>query len=244
MEMIRLIRYLLAGKVNRGFCPVCESATLFIEEQSWLRDHYVCIRCHSIPRFRALIHTLTRLYPDYQTFRIHESSPGGAATDKLARRCKGYLPSHYFPDVPGGGAKQGVRCENLEQMTFAGETFDMVITQDVLEHVLQPDKAFAEISRILKPGGAHLFTVPYYAGRKTKVRARLSGHDIEYLDVKIFHGNPIDSEGSLVVTEWGDDLFDFIYLSSGMTTAVYKVIDRKLGIDGEFLEVFVSTKSN
>ncbi len=35
---------------------------------------------------------------------------------------------------------------------------------------------------------------------------------------------------------------DFIYLTSGMTTTVYNLRDSKLGIDGEFLEVFISRK--
>ena len=30
-----------------------------------------------------------------------------------------------------------------------------------------------------------------------------------------YHGNPIDAAGSLVVTEWGDELCDFVFRSSG-----------------------------
>jgi len=45
------------------------------------------------------------------------------------------------------------------------ESFDLVITLDVFEHVLRPAKAFAEIARTLKPGGAHIYTVPYYRGK-------------------------------------------------------------------------------
>ena len=41
-----------------------------------------------------------------------------------------------------GSEKDGVRCENLEKLTFANETFDLVITQDVMEHVHTPQAAF------------------------------------------------------------------------------------------------------
>ena len=44
-------------------------------------------------------------------------------------------------------------------MTFQNESFDLFITQDVFEHVMEPNKAFKEIERVLKPGGAHVFTV-------------------------------------------------------------------------------------
>lgn len=50
----------------------------------------------------------------------------------------------------------GYRCENLKQLTFVDETIDLHITQDVLEHVLRLGRAFAEIARTLKPGGAHI----------------------------------------------------------------------------------------
>jgi len=52
------------------------------------------------------------------------------------------------------------RCENLEALTFANESIDLHITQDVMEHVFHPSKVFKEIARTLKLGGAHIFTVP------------------------------------------------------------------------------------
>ena len=48
---------------------------------------------------------------------------------------------------------QGVRCENLEELTFPDESIDLHISQDVMEHVFQPKRAFAEIARTLRPGG-------------------------------------------------------------------------------------------
>jgi len=33
----------------------------------------------------------------------------------------------------------GVTCKDLEQQTFADETFDLIVTQDVLEHDFRPD---------------------------------------------------------------------------------------------------------
>ena len=89
----------------------------------------------------------------------------------IQKKCAGYLGSQHFPDIPSGSCREGVRCENLEKMSFDDGEFDLVITQDVFEHVLQPDKAFSEINRTLKDGGTHLFTVPVYHGQKTVIRA-------------------------------------------------------------------------
>lgn len=44
------------------------------------------------------------------------------------------------------------------------------------------------------------------------------------------------------MTEWGDNLLAFIEDNSKMPTTVYQVCNRRLGLDGEFLDVFVSWK--
>jgi SAM-dependent methyltransferase len=173
---------------------------------------------------------------------IYESSPCGASSRKLRKECKNYLPSQYYPDVQPGTFNRGIRCENLEKLTFADCTFDLVITQDVFEHVLHPAPAFREIARTLKPGGAHIFTVPVYQGQKTAIRAEQTANEIKHLLEPIYHGNPVDKNGSLVVTDWGDDILDFILANSGMTTEGFTFHDKSLGLEAEFLDVFVSRK--
>ncbi len=237
-----LLGCLLSGRFNSGWCPVCGKKTIFLKTGTWLRDQYICAICGSIPRQRAIIRVMEMEFPRYRGMKIHESSPGGASSRKLQRECENYTSAYYYPDVPPGSYKHGTRCENLEKMTFSDDSFDLLVTQDVMEHVLNPARAFAEIARGLKPEGAHLFTVPYYGNRKTVQRAMETSDGVRILKEKIFHGNPIDREGSLVVTEWGSDMIDFIRRHCGMHTTIYNLRDPKLGLDGEFLEVFVSRK--
>lgn len=227
---------------NIGYCSICEGKTLFIKRADWLRDNYICVRCNSIPRQRAIIKVITEQFPDYRTQMIHESSPSGPASAKFRRECTEYIPSHFYPDLEPGKYRNNFRSENLERMTFADEAFDLIITQDVMEHVLCPENAFREIARTLRPGGAHVFTVPLYKGRKTKVRARQVSSGIEYVEEPDYHGNPISSDGSLVATEWGDELVDIIEKTSGLKTDIHSFNDRALGLEAEFLDVFVSSK--
>lgn len=42
-------------------------------------------------------------------------------------------------------------------MTLEDESFDLVISQDVFEHLFNPELAFAEVARTLELGGAHLY---------------------------------------------------------------------------------------
>lgn len=229
---------------NSGYCVICEQETVFTENlPTWLRDGYLCNRCGTKPRNRALVNALNRFSPEWKEQKLHESSPGGVLSDFLSKSCKNYSASHYYEDVPRGKYKDGYRSEDLTSLTFKDEEFDIFVTSDVFEHVLEPKKAFKEIARVLKPGGMHIFTMPWYPELKHSVqRAKKTQTGVKHLLEPMYHGNPIDSEGSLVTYDWGLDFCDIIYKSGRMQTTVYLEINRKLGLDAKFLEVFVSVK--
>lgn len=234
--------YLFRYGLHPGWCPICERKTVFYKRGAWLRDDLRCIMCNSIPRWRAIIFVMNTYFPDWRTLSIHESSPGGASSIKIKKECNNYTPTHYFPDCKPGSFNKGFRCENLEDQSFPDETFDLVITQDVLEHVFDPAKALIEIRRTLRPKGAHIFTIPWYKGKSTVVRAVKEAGKIQHLLPPDYHGNPIDKAGTLVVSEWGDDFVDFIKDNSGMTTSIIDAYDAYMGIEGAFREIFISRK--
>lgn len=153
---------MIIKKMRLGYCPICKRKTFFISRDEWLRESYKCIFCHSRPRQRAIVKVLNETIPDWQNKNIHESSPGGGATYKLFRKvCSNYTYSYFYEDkMPGEVLGEQCSNQNLESMTFEDESFDIVITQDVFEHINNPFKAFKEIERVLKPGGFHIFTVP------------------------------------------------------------------------------------
>lgn len=230
---------------EKGYCPICEQQVRFIKWDKWLRDNYRCSRCRSIPRYRALIDTLKRFYPTWENLAIHESSPNNRASSNfLKTKCKNYSSSQYFEDVPRGEYKNGERSEDLSALTFEDSSFDLFITQDVFEHVMEPEKAFREIARVLRPGGAHLFSMPWYPELKTtRQRAKVKDGGIIHLEEPVYHGNPIDREkGSLVTFDWGQDFVDIVYKASGLYTMVYLQKDKMKGIEAEFLEIFISRR--
>jgi SAM-dependent methyltransferase len=47
-----------------------------------------------------------------------------------------------------------------EQLPFANESFDLVFSDNVFEHVARPDRVFAEVHRVLRPGGSFLLKTP------------------------------------------------------------------------------------
>ena len=59
----------------------------------------------------------------------------------------------------------------------------------------------------------------------------------------VYHSDPTTADGCLVVTDWGEDLVEIVAAASGMATDIYPGPYRWLGIEGMFLEVFVSRKT-
>lgn len=146
-----------------GYCPICEAAATFVADGPWFRGTLMCRSCEkgSVPRERALAAVLTRERPDWRRLAIHESSPMERGISlKLQREAPAYVGSHYFPGEPFGETVKGWRNENIEEQTFAAETFELVVTLDVTEHVFHPDRMFREIWRTLKPGGLYISTFP------------------------------------------------------------------------------------
>lgn len=228
-----------------GVCPICENNVIFSAKDTWLRDSLICDKCKSIPRERALMLQIKRSYPKWKKLIIHESSPGKRGVSAILReRCCGYTSTHYFPLSQKGSIVNGFRNENLEDQTFNDEGFDLVITQDVMEHVYNPEKAFSEIARTLKPGGAHIFTVPLVNKHKpTQVWATRGADNRPVFNFEPeYHGNPVDPDGSPVTMHWGYDIVNFIRESCGMETSIEYMYNLEYGIWAELNEVVISRK--
>ena len=119
------------------------------------------------------------------------------------------MASQYFPGVASGDFVNGVRREDIQQQPVADGSLDVVITQDVFEHVADPGEGLREVLRTLRPGGVHLFTIPWSSDRQTARRVEFDGDVPRHVQSAQYHGNPLGG-GSLVVTDWGRDLIELI----------------------------------
>jgi SAM-dependent methyltransferase len=138
----------------------------------------------------------------------------------------------------------GIRSENLESLSFDDASIDLFVSQDVMEHVFDPEKAFKEIARVLKAGGAHIFTVPLVNKWLPTERwaSLLDDGKIVYHSIPEYHGNPVDPEGALVTMHWGYDIVNFISQHAAMKTIIVQIDDINQGIRAEFIEVLVSAR--
>lgn len=177
---------------------------------------------------------------------MHEGSPTWTGTSsKFHRECKNYSYSFYDPFAPTGTPHplHGWRNENLECLELHSGTVDLFITQDVFEHLFEPHLAIAEIARTLKPGGAHICTVPLANGRMPSFRrAQKTESGVEHLLPAIYHGDPVDSSGTLVTVDWGYDIAAYLDGHSGLKTTMIYIDDLTRGIRAQAIEVLVMQK--
>lgn len=233
--------------LNSGFCDVCDSETIFESHNSWLRDNYICRICMSIPRERAIMSVIKKLYGGNSFYKkkIHESSPSPERQiyKKLKQHARHYLATQFYSDQEFGSTINGFQNENLENQTFKDGIFDVVITLDVMEHIYNPKRVFKEVERTLKSGGRYIFTVPMINKHSASEQwAKLYKGGNVFIYKPEYHGNPVDENGSPVTWHWGFDITIYIKKSSGMHAEIISEYNQQKGILGEYNEVVVCTK--
>ncbi len=219
-----------AEEIAPSICTVCGKQVVFASKRDdfSLRETH-CPECKASQRTRDLAQvildtfggcrSLTESLTALQHLAIYEAAANGPVHE-LLRSLPGYVCSEYYDDVPlGANSSSEVRCEDLERLTFAAESFDLVITQDVFEHIANPWQAFAEIERVLKTGGSHIFTVPLHEGSNTVLRARPGQGKTDFLLPPVYHGDPLRPAGTLVYNDFGDDLGSLL-TNQGFTTDI------------------------
>ncbi len=190
--------------------------------------------------------TLKSVYPDWRNANIHESSPAPRGlSEKLRIQASGYSASHFYPDKCPGSMFRGARVENIEAMTFEANTFDLFVTQDVMEHLFDPSSAHREIWRTLRPGGMHVHTAPIYKHLVTTTKQAVRSPDgtVQHLvETPEYHGNPVSDQGSLLTVKYGYDIDQMIAKAADFDVEIRRYQDKTHGILGEFTETIVAIK--
>jgi len=242
---------LVAGGTLQGICTVCGKEATFSRFNDNLRESGCCSDCGSSNRQRQVAFIVRRFYglPNHGqiTFNrelvIYNTETSGALHQQLTRHAS-YFASEYFgPQFRPGEKVGGRRHEDLQNLSFENNTLGLVLSSDVLEHMPDPYKAHAEIHRALKPGGRHIFTVPFDDQVfQDQVRASLMNGKLVHHMPPAYHGDPLNpDEGILVYRIFALEML--VRLNQiGFNTRLHVLHEPECGIVGPGALVFEAVK--
>ena len=207
-----------------GTCSVCGHLGAFSRENETasIRESFKCESCGSSLRYREQARLILKHFsvkgsrnlkelvnePEFRRLDIYEPGLGGPFR-RIFRTLPGYRTSYFWEGLVPGEHRDGVPCQDLMNMTYGDDSFDLVITSDIFEHVRKPFAGFSEVNRVLKPGGVHVFSVPAQCPMRAKsvFRVDTSGPEDKFVLPAHYHNSPT-GEKSLVYTDFGADMVD------------------------------------
>ncbi len=191
--------------LRRFACPLCGGRFLVRLARSELGVR--CLRCGASATTLSLASVLRAERPGFAAGRVYELSSRGPLFEFLRREVADLTFSEYFDGVAPGEYRDGVQCQDVARLTFADGSFDLVTSTEVFEHVPDDRRGFAEVRRVLRPGGAFLFTVPIENAERTVERAVLERGAVRHLLPPAYHDDRIRGRGSvLVFRDYGRDI--------------------------------------
>ncbi|MCI0455719.1 MAG: class I SAM-dependent methyltransferase, partial [Gemmataceae bacterium] len=126
------------------------------------------------PRLRAVLDLFAALPAAADTWNTRIYAPEALTPFALllAGRYARFAGSEYAQTDEQRRSLFPIRAEDLLNLSFPAGVFDVVLSNEVFEHVPNLDRAIAEVARVLKPGGTLIATFPFaYGLADTVVRA-------------------------------------------------------------------------
>ena len=154
-------------------CTVCGHAGYLRREERSIRETYRCGGCGASLRYREQARLILNHFSregserladlaaesEFQNLKIYEPGLIGPFR-KFFQKLPHYHTSYFWDDVVPGESREGVQCQDLMHLTYEDDSFDLVLSSDIFEHVRKPFAGFQEVNRVLKPGGFHIFSIP------------------------------------------------------------------------------------
>ena len=176
-----------------------------------------CLACGATPVTQSLVAVLAALPIHWAAADACELSAEGPLVDWLRARTRSLATSEFHDGVAPGLRVGEVRNEDVEALSYPDAGFDLATSTEVFEHVGDDRRGFAEIRRVLRPGGWWVFTVPLFDAAATVERYVRDGEDWRPLLAEQFHA---DRRGRRVPVrrDYGRDIVERL-LAAGFAEA-------------------------
>lgn len=185
------LRYLLRAnpvykwRVGSFVCPNC-GKTMFL---SLRPDSFMtrCLTCFANGTNLSLIPVIQRHQKTNSISCAYELSTFGATLGWLRENVNRVTTSEYFPSESFGTYINGTLNEDVQKLTFADSSFDLITSNQVFEHVPNDILGYSECFRTLRAGGALIFTVPLCDIPKTEMLAEVVAGQLIYYREPEYH---------------------------------------------------------
>ena len=194
-------------RVAPARCPLCGPSVLVRISASPIGAR--CLRCAASGITMALVSVLHEEIGSLAGLHVYELSAQGPLVAWLRGNAGRLTCSEWFDGANPGQMVDGVQCQDVQHLTFAAASFDVCTSTEVFEHVPDDGRGFAELRRVLRPGGRLVFSVPLSAAGPTVERARMKDGEVEHLLPAEYHGDRIRGRGRvLAYRNYGFDVLD------------------------------------
>lgn len=236
--------WLAAQRRVDGYCVCCAKVvTLKVAAGATfgsrvnLREGLVCPDCGMSNRGRLLY------------LAVVEQLAGNAAADGIAlleqttplyRQLRRQVPmlagSEFLDPAYRSGVLypfrgEPVRHESITALSYADASLQLIVHNDVLEHVHAYRDALRETARVLVPGGTTIFSMPFFMSRgsEAELARPLPDGGNEFFGPPEYHGDGVRPEGILTYYHFGWKLLDDLREAGFATAEVGLCYDLFLG---------------
>ena len=219
-----ILRYLKATglpygwRISKGACPLCGHTWYLAFRPTAFMTR--CLKCLSNVTNLSLIPVIQKHVGALnKDTAVYELSTYGCTVDWLKHHFKNVTMSEFFPEWLPGETRDGVLNQDVQQLTFPDNTFDVVTSNQVFEHVADDKRGFSECCRVLKPGGALILTIPLFENVATNQIAKIEGNKVVFFGQPEYHDSRIGGPQSAPVF-WHHSRSDIVgrIKSTGFTT--------------------------
>ena len=132
-----------------------------------------------------------------------------------------------------------VRCESIMDSSFANNTFDLVLCLDVIEHIQlnEQEKVIAELTRVCKPGGEVLWSIPNMGNLSSRVLFFFTGNLLRTANAKAYVLGKPGKDGFELYHPGDRPIKEYYHLLQA-----HSVIVKKKGISAEIPVLFQLTQ--
>lgn len=206
---IKLLKKELTMLKNETFCPVCGGQNTLISGGTVSRKNAVCSKCGSFERHRFLYFIYNFLFLNTsKKIKLLHIAPEKNLYNLIKRN---QLIEYTAIDINPEQYPFAQECiqGDVRHMPFEDKSFDVIIHNQVMEHIVEEKQFVDECIRVLKDNGIMIVNIPYSPNHQTtfedinvtaederenlyyqKDHVRLYGNDMfknyDYLDITRF----------------------------------------------------------